>query len=176
MKHLLIGLFSIFASVSLYAADGSYNTGVMSCDKEKIKADLLKLLKAENPHVSPSDTTLDRLQRNAQICCSNPLGFYSETERDRLLLSYVADRDLMLNGEPLLTALGPEVALEMREVFEADQKEHIKEYRRAHNIPEHPGLQKLYYIMSIYGCAGFTDMCTPVHCIAAQTCLGCWTT
>lgn len=175
MKRIAGALLSVFSWLSLVAASESHNADVMSLTQEQ-RAVYLAQLKRENPHVSSRDTVWQRIERNLEIMCYDPLGFYTESEREKLLLNHVMHRELILEGKPIADELGPEAAREMCECFERDQEESIKTYRRVKRIPEHPGLQKVYYMMTICGLAGFTDSWTPCYCCAVQTALGCWTT
>ena len=104
------------------------------------------------------------------------VGFLYRIGTGELLFKHIAAQDLFLDGKSLNDAIGPQAALEMREFFEEDQRQQITTYRRAKRIPEHPGLQRLYYLMAIYSCGGITDPYTPCYCFALQTLLGCCTT
>lgn len=173
---LFIFLLSFMFSTVSAMAPGSSRDGKNAQLTDEERTYILAQIKRENPNVSPHDTGWQRVQRNTAVLCNDPLGFYINADRSELLLKYVADRDLLLDGKPLSSTLSPQASITMSEAFADDQKEQIRLYRRAKRIPAHPGLQQIYYLVSICGIGGFTASYTPCYCAALQTSLGCYTT
>lgn len=120
--------FFLLLSIILFTA--AINAADAGLDKTQLAA-AVAIMKKENRTVSPDDSFPKRTVRNFHRCATNPCNFIAAGMdfkiADYALVEYVMDKELTINRKNILSPEAP-VALQMREAFEKDQREAIREY------------------------------------------------